>query len=548
MVRAKGKFVRPGLLGAVVIAAPFLAVMFGPATVNALDCNGLSGRRLMMCQSARNDGERYAVRQICVTGSVRCGAMWMSTPGTAYTNDAVATVNWNATSISLELRGSVNGNGFPAASVAAVNVSVSQGNRLLVANATLNRGRHPGNSYQWVDAGHSIRVDSINIVNVAPSGGNGTITLKVHRCFYSHPGGVGTCADQDVSVTINREKPPERWTALGDSRVEVNGNNFGREATATPGQRIRFFHSIRNDSGFTIPAYTLKRFDISQTVDGVAQQHLLQSPYDFAVSPGTLFYTANQLKPYTVMVPDGVVSHEDVGKRVCQRIMWRPHHWQDPGWGESPSACVMVPHQYNLTPQINAPDYVTEGTSEVSGLSASIDHAGATRSRPVHYAVVRFVVRGASEYVVPGGEGVVVPNDPRNPANLVGRWDCYIATDVLRRSRAGLTVTDCTSKNLAKNDGNTVIRQGGLTIPLGKDVIAGVKLSPADQLCYMTLVSLYTQDIAAKTFRYRVDCVRMAARPKAQFWGADVRVGSSLIGGAGNNNAEVRTAITSVRK
>ena len=157
----------------------------------ALDCSGLSGRRRLMCTNARNDGERFAVQYICKGGGTRCGAMWMSSPGTSYTNDVINTVGWNATSLSLDLRGSVNGNGQSQARVWATNVTVSQNGQTLVSGGTLDRGTHPSGAYHWVDGGSSIRVNGINISGVIAPGGSGRIVLQVRRCFYSSPGGRG---------------------------------------------------------------------------------------------------------------------------------------------------------------------------------------------------------------------------------------------------------------------------------------------------------------------------------------------------------------------
>ena len=131
------------------------------------------------------------------------------------------------------------------------------------------------------------------------------------------------------------------------------------------------------------------------------------------------------------------------------------------------------------------PDYINEGTIEVSGVTARINHTGSTRSNRANYAVVRFVLRGGGNYTVPGGEGVVVPYDRRSPGNLVGDWDCYIAKNTIKNSRPGLQVADCTSNNLARNGAGTIIQRGGLEIPLGKDNLSGVTMTTGDQLCYI---------------------------------------------------------------
>ena len=241
-----------GYMLALVVVASTL-VIIGADTAEAVDCSGLSGRRHLMCINARNDGERFAVQYICKGGGTRCGAMWMSSPGTSYTNDVINTASWNATSLSLDLRGSVNGNGQSQARVWATNVTVSQNGRTLVSGGTLDRGTHPSGAYHWVDGGSSIRVNGIDISGVIAPGSSGRIILQVRRCFYSSPGGSGVCATQDVEVWIKREQAPNQWTVEGQSRVSINGGSLVQNATAAPGQRVRFFHYLRNNSSYTIP-------------------------------------------------------------------------------------------------------------------------------------------------------------------------------------------------------------------------------------------------------------------------------------------------------
>ncbi len=537
-----------GYMLALVFVASTLAII-GADRAEAVDCSGLSGRRHLMCINARNDGERFAVQYICKGGGTRCGAMWMSSPGTSYTNDVINTASWNATSLSLDLRGSVNGNGQSQARVWATNVTVSQNGRILVSGGTLDRGTHPSGAYHWVDGGSSIRVNGIDISGVIAPGSSGRIILQVRRCFYSSPGGSGVCATQDVEVWIKREQAPNQWTVEGQSRVSINGGSLVQNATAAPGQRVRFFHYLRNNSSYTIPPYTLKRIGINQDVNGTTTHHAWASPYTRSASPWNTFYEPSDVKPYNnVFGAEGIVTQDDVGKTVCQKILWLPGAWNTDGWWLSSNACASVPYDYELRPEVQAPDYINEGTIEVSGVTARINHTGSTRSNRANYAVVRFVLRGGGNYTVPGGEGAVVPYDRRSPGNLVGDWDCYIAKNTIKNSRPGLQVADCTSNNLARNGAGTIIQRGGLEIPLGKDNLSGVTMTTGDQLCYMTIVSTYNQHVNTSTFRYAVDCARVAGRPKVQFWGADVRVGVGIDGSAGNNNAEVRTSLTRVRR
>ena len=107
--------------------------------------------------------------------------------------------------------------------------------------------------------------------------------------------------------------------------MSINGGSLVQNATAAPGQRVRFFHYLRNNSSYTIPPYTLKRIGINQDVNGTTTHHAWASPYTRSASPWNTFYAPNDVKPYnSVFGAEGIVTQDDVGKTVCQKILWLP--------------------------------------------------------------------------------------------------------------------------------------------------------------------------------------------------------------------------------
>lgn len=320
-----------------------------------------------------------------------------------------------------------------------------------------------------------------------------------------------------------------QWSVMGTSRVKVNGGAEQQRATAKPGDRVRFFHALKNTSGYDIPANKLE-IGLDQTVNGGSRSyHQWANKYDRVASAGSTFYTPGNVAPYNNVLAGGDrIGDDDVGKELCQQISWRPRSWNIADWGASGSAggwaCVVVPHEYDMRPTISAPRTIAQGQPRVPGISAGVTNHGPTKSKPANYAVARFVVRGApAGYVAPSGEGVGIPYDPARPGSLRSDWNCYIANEVIGRS--GVSVSDCTSHGLAQNGSGTEFRRGTSSLIAGvSDDISQVKnLTAGDQVCYMTLVSTYTHHGNAATFRYVTACAKLSVLPKVQFWGADVR-------------------------
>lgn len=320
-----------------------------------------------------------------------------------------------------------------------------------------------------------------------------------------------------------------QWSVAGTSRVRVNGGAEQQRATAKPGDRIRFFHSLKNTSAYDIPANKLE-IGLDQTINGGSRSyHQWANKYNHVASAGHTFYTPGNVAPYNNVLSGGDrVGDDDVGKEICQQISWRPRAWNVGDWGASGSttgwACVSVPHEYTMWPAVSAPPTIAQGQPRVPGISASINNHGPTKSKRANYAVARFVVRGAgASYTAPSGEGVTVPYDPARPGSLRGDWNCYIATDVIGRN--GVSVSDCSSAGLVQNGAGTEFKRGVSPIlNAASDDISQIKnLTAGDRICYMALVSTYTHQGAIATFRYATTCAKISVLPKVQFWGADVR-------------------------
>lgn len=347
--------------------------------------------------------------------------------------------------------------------------------------------------------------------------------------------------------SIYYDVPCQQWTAGATSRVRVNGGPEQQQATAKPGDRIRFFHALRNTSAYDIPPRTLE-IGIDQRLNGGrASYHQWTARYEHVGSAGHTFYTPGNVQPYNNALAGGdQVGQDDVGKEICQQLSWRPRAWNTSEWGASGAttgwACVTVPYQFNLRPTINvAASSITEGATIVNGVQASITNDGPTKSNRTNYAVVRFVVRGNESKVIPGDDNVRVPYNPTAPGNLVADWPCVVARQIGARNGLNVDTRDCTGGGLVANGGGTVISKSGLQVMSSQlNDITGLNPNAGDRVCYTTIVSSYdtAHQTATDLFRYAPpSCVNIAKKPKVQFWGGDIRTRADASEVVTNNSA-----------
>lgn len=310
---------------------------------------------------------------------------------------------------------------------------------------------------------------------------------------------------------------PAPWSTVGASSRTVNNINTG---TAAPGNIIRWTHTLRlqiNSNHLPINSYTHATGFSNNDWNGTSNSLNIAAwrPVGLirTVSPGIASRTQ-----YTV-------TQNDVGNDLCQRLMWSPSSNIAGSSGASTPACVHVPHNYELTPlmQVNI-DAISEDATEVPGLTSSITNTGPTKSKPSNHAVVRFVIRddGNVDAKLRGGEGI-------NSSSA-----CDVAGKIA--GQLGLTLTptgtnNCTSGLVSKT--GEEIHPPGIELFNGSNSLSGVDFNLGDQICYTTIVSAYrwrnNTGVSQNTYKYAQPvCVKVAKKPKIQFWGGDVRAGGNI--------------------
>jgi len=205
------------------------------------------------------------------------------------------------------------------------------------------------------------------------------------------------------------------------------------------------------------------------------------------------------------------------------------------------------PLDYDLTPTISTgDDYLTVGADSVNKILAKVKNGGPTKSKKANYATVRFIVRNNPDANLPKGSKVTVPRDPNNSKNLISDWPCYVVHGTDPYGRTGLNENSIAGRNRNLNiDARSCISGGGLRKGSVKTIaskssytvvdnksndISSLDLGPNDSLCYTTIVSTYNQSIKTDTFRYaKPKCLKLAKKPKVQFWGGDIRTGKDVV-------------------
>lgn len=323
-----------------------------------------------------------------------------------------------------------------------------------------------------------------------------------------------------------------RWYINGQSYVKKNATNATRyqgmnAVTARPGEMIYWDHDLRN----TGP----NGMDRDVTIDIHRQDMDINTGRElsFNANPANnrgrggvnqLFYVNNNINHR--------VTQDDVGEKLCQRVAWKDRSWNDSSWYASSHACVNVPYDYNLNPNIQdgLVESIPEGetTVPVRDTGPTIDSGGPTKSRDVTEAVIRYVVRDNDTTNIVGGDGVTSsgPN-----------WACDVAQVIGNRNSVSIDASTC---KVITSSTDRVIFPGSTSISVGDDDISELHdLAIGDRICYAVMVSAYNQNVDKNTFRYsRSVCVRVAKRPKIQVWGADVRVGGE------DENSTIKTSNT----
>ena len=325
--------------------------------------------------------------------------------------------------------------------------------------------------------------------------------------------------------------PANRWTINGQSYVNNTSASTGRRQgtiSVQPGNFINWTHDLRNEGPNNMNrniTYRIDRTGFSNNWNGIKTP----SGSDRGNS-GSLFVNLNNSTTGNRLRYQ--VTQNDVGKTLCQRISWIPRSWNDNGRWQSNYACAAVPFGYNLIPHtvdLSGLDTIDESVEEIN-LRPTVQNDGSTKSHLSSTQVVRMVV----------GKGTNLGDGFRNSGS---RNACAYYT-----WRHGAGIEDCDVLRDNSGGNRQVFNPGTVTIRGGDlpDDISGLDVEVGDKICYVTSVQRYDQSASnVQSWRHSHPiCITVVKKPKVQIHGGDLIVGRAQIDGEANNEAEIKTSIT----
>ncbi len=285
----------------------------------------------------------------------------------------------------------------------------------------------------------------------------------------------------------------QRWQVVAGTNVD--------RSTATPGDTIRWTHTLRNSGGdWTTRAvgWTVSTSP-SRITGGDANTGTISSGWKTDAASTKII-----TKTYTVQA-------SDAGQNLCQKISATPSQRltaaSSPGGTVSTAnACVSVPYSYDLTPSVNLnPDGIIDaGTSVVP--DGRVTNEGPTSSRSTTWQLIKLVLQGDA-----------VINE--------GSLTTGTQLPCIRYQTLNPAFTSCS----VHRNGNSVFPIGAAGTP-----ISGGQDTPAlgTKVCYGLAVQPYNHESSnTNTWRYSsLKCVSVGKYPKVQIWGGNLSVGKSFDG------------------
>ncbi len=331
---------------------------------------------------------------------------------------------------------------------------------------------------------------------------------------------------------------PEAWKVEGNSQVRVKKQgkssyeqykttyNENANPGVTIGDKVQWKHYLENVSPTDSPELDIRYY---YRASGLFGDKIIHDYDGFVIDGGDDDTTLTDIEgelPSSSSNPVSINNQDLVGRWLCQHVSFSPASPGDDGDYDSDEACVYVQYKYELTPSLGTlPSYVQDDTTTIENISAKVDNSGPTKSKKARYAVARFVLRDKSTDGSFGGTTTY--------GNFNGDWPCSIVgSGDVKNTTGGTDHTNC--KTLASSSdkefgaqnngsGSSTSLDGS---PYTDDDLSGLQVG--DSLCYIVMVSNYNQNVGDNDFRYIIQCMPVAKRPKVQFWGADVRTDSKV--------------------
>lgn len=308
-------------------------------------------------------------------------------------------------------------------------------------------------------------------------------------------------------------REPTDWSISGQSYIKNAGNssspNWAKEGSQTgllsepavPGDWIGWYHDLRNNG----PSNMSSIYFQTEKTGGFPASYNTQPQGSASGAPGSLFVHeyANYSKPTTSQLRYRI-QDSDVGKTLCQRIIWLPGSssygsWQGAAGG---GACVKVERNFNLVPSIKDTPGVVEPGTEVT-ITPEVNNTGKTSSDPnAQWQLVKVTV--------PKGSGGI----PR--------------VDDTTRSTPGSPCPSYYGSRCEVIDSHSGTKPGGFTTGVTKDLPEYPynvgDLEVGDRICFG--LSVRPQSNESGNWRHStLKCVTVGKRPSVNVVGGDVIVG-----------------------
>jgi hypothetical protein len=488
------------------------------------------------------------------------GMLWLSNQSDYYSEQVV--IGENDQSVGLSLRGAVNScevsDGY---ATYAIDVAVQSG-PVTLDGSSFYRGNTPGGQYKWSTEGHRLGA-TINVAGVAVCTGSGNVSqsvqVDIYRRLRLNNTALGSGVEK-IDLTVQRNCPVAQWSINGQSYIKNTQSDTSADARlpvglsqgtvkARVGDRLNWYHDLRNNgpnnmlnnltyvislNGFTQPGWQGR--PVVATGKGNVNELFVRHYARYSDSS----IDRNQSAYYTLYDVQGF----DIGKTLCQNIVWAPKSWNDASEGGSGQACAAVPYEYALTPTVKG---VNDGDTTEPDRQAVTVEGNVTNGRN------RF------------GEG------PTKTVNNV-RWqltevvfDPSVPIPQITGGFSASGINPCTFITGEKPGSCKVLASGteangfsSSTSPVSLATSAGSSGTYAvgTRICYLTSVDNWeatynlgarAQSIDTQWRHSAMSCLVVAKKPKVQVQGGDLFVGRQLPGtSVSGSNAEVTTSLSTI--
>ncbi len=346
-----------------------------------------------------------------------------------------------------------------------------------------------------------------------------------------------------------------QWTTIGNSYIK-NAGKVGdydnltssgatqAEITAEPGDKLRWYHYVQNNSGY--PMDRTVNFQGNRT--GGTFGGTTWRSGSASGGPGVNFivetadHPSGSASPYTLYG----VSQDDVGQRLCQREIWQPAAWNNPGQGASNFACANVPYNYDLRPRITTSfsgGTLTEGTTAT--LDARVQNEGPTKSNgSVDSTMYEFVVR-PGQTISPDDFKVNFSQPDDNTFYHQGMTQQDACSDI--RTWFGSKIKTNSCKSLGANGGGPITVNGGRgAYGSASSIVDGSNYEPGDRVCRFLVINNISNANAGSNVKRASTpyCLSVGKKPKVQVHGGNLSVGKTFGNGI-KTDSLVQTSLAS---